>query len=154
MKKKIALFAIIILSSIFIVTYSFADNDMLGDATNGIRNFVGGTENVIEDAAGGVRNFFTDNQNTTENVTYNNNNSDNIAYSNYTSSAMTQNTNNNYTATRTAATTSADNSLFGMGPTAWTLFILAVLGIITVGLVWYYGTQKESRYSNRNDNNY
>lgn len=149
MKSKIAIIIVAIVSLLLIATYSFAANDILGDAANGIRNFVGGTENVIEDTAKGVttgiREGFTDVEDATENRTTSNENQ---------SSMMTSNTNNDYTVQRTSATANTNGMLFGNNPLAWSLFILAVLGIITVGLVWYYGSQKEERYTRKNDDNY
>ena len=58
-------------------------------------------------------------------------------------------------ATRTSAkTTSTGNSFLNMGTTAWSLLIIAILGIITVALVWYYGKQNEFNvHQNRNNNN-
>ncbi len=39
---------------VFGITYSFAGNNIGEDAVEGVRNVVGGAENMVEDAAGGI----------------------------------------------------------------------------------------------------
>ena len=146
-KKFFITIATIFSIILFGITYSFAGNNMGEDAAEGVRNFVGGAENVVEDTAKnvgeGIRTGITDvkdaAQNTTNNMTKNNNN------------------NNSYNATRTSArTTNTGNSFLNMGATAWSILIIAILGIITVALVWYYGKQNEINvhHNNNNDDNY
>jgi len=55
-------------------------------------------------------------------------------------------TNTDYTATRTA--TNDDTGLFGMSTTSSTWLILGIVGAVILGLVWYYGSQYESRNYN------
>lgn len=147
MKKKTLIATITTLFVlIFCISYSFAANNIGQEAVDGIRNVVGGAENVVEDAAGGiaggVRNGVTGVKDTAENVT---------------NGAMTSdNTNNgNYNAARTTSTrmsTNEANTFLGMNGTTWAWIIMAVVGIIIVGLVWYYGKQQESSYHHNNDN--
>lgn len=148
MNKKLFITVATILSIIlFGITYSFAGNNMGQDAVEGVRNFVGEAENVVENTAKGVgegiRTGVTDvkdaAQDTTHDMTRDNRN------------------NGNYSATRTSVrTTSTGNSFLNMGATAWSLLIIAILGIITVALVWYYGKQNEINvhHSNNSDDNY
>lgn len=59
-----------------------------------------------------------------------------------------------YNASRTSTSVqSASNTFLGMGATAWGWLIIAILGIATVSLVWYYGKETELKY-NHNDDNY
>lgn len=143
-KKFFITLATIFSIILFGITYSFAGNNMGEDAVEGIRNFVGGAENVVEDTAKdvgeGIRTGITDvkdaAQDTTHDMTRDNRN------------------NGNYSATRTSArTTSTGNSFLNMGATAWSLFIIATLGIITVALVWYYGKQNEINVTRNHSNN-
>lgn len=147
MSKKVFITIATILSILlFGITYSFAGNNMGEDAVEGIRNFVGGAENVVEDTSKdvgeGIRTGITDVKDAAQNTT----------------SSMTRDTkaDADYTATRTSTRTTSNNSgnsFLNMGATGWSLFIIATLGIITVGLVWYYGKQHEIK-TNNNDNNY
>ena len=131
-KKMLVIFAILTIG-IFSFSVCFANNDesMIKDAANGVRDAVGGAENVIEDGAKDIAN-------TTKNVTGSAEN----AMENKDNSGMTQNNNrtnnSNYTATRTATTNS---TFMGMSSTAWTWLIIGIAGIAIVALVWYYGSQ-------------
>lgn len=146
-KKFFITLATIFSIILFGITYSFAGNNIGEDAVEGVRNFVNGAENVVEDTAKnvgeGIRSGVTDVkdavQDTTHDMTRDNRN------------------NSNYNATRTSATTNnSGNSFLSMGTTAWSLFIIATLGIITVALVWYYGKQNEINvhHNHNNDDNY
>ena len=147
-KKFFITLATIFSIILFGITYSFAGNNIGEDAVEGVRNFVGGAKNVVEDTAKdvgeGIRSGVTDvkdaAQDTTHDMTRDN-----------------RNNNSNYSSTRTSArTTSTGNSFLNMGATAWSLLIIAILGIITVALVWYYGKQNEINvhHNNNNDDNY
>lgn len=131
-KKMLVIFAILTIG-IFSFSVCFANNDesMIKDAANGVRDAVGGAENVIEDGAKDIAN-------TTKNVTGSAEN----AMENKDNSGMTQNNNrtnnSNYTATRTATT---NQTFMGMSSTAWTWLIIGIAGIAIVALVWYYGSQ-------------
>lgn len=142
--KKIRLVGLFtILAVLLFGISSFAANNIASDAVHGVRNVVGGAENVIEDAAkgitGGVRSGVNGLENTTKNAAGTTNNG---AY------------NTTRTATTRMATNGGNNGTFlGMGATAWGWLIMAIVGIVTVALVWYYGKEKELNY-NHNDDNY
>ena len=58
MNKKFFVSLAITLFTIFSFTVCFAkDGNMMNDATNGVRNFVGGVENTVENTARGASNF-------------------------------------------------------------------------------------------------
>ena len=132
---------------IFGVSYSFAaNNNIASDAAQGIRNIVGGAENVIENTAGGLTNGMRNGMATMDNSTEND--------TDYTASGSMTTDNNNYTATRTATTRTAatgNDTFLGMGATAWTWLVMSIVGITTIALVWYYGKERENNY-NRNNN--
>ena len=84
MNKKFFITLTTIFSIIlFGITYSFAGNNIGEDAVEGVRNFVGGAENVVEntakDVGEGIRSGVTDvkdaAQNTTRDMTKDNKNS-------------------------------------------------------------------------------
>ncbi len=148
MKKKTLVFLSILAFTLFFsVSYCFANNNIAEDAVNGVRNVVGGAENAVEGTVSGVTNGVRNGINDTEN-----------AANNIVNGTMkTTNNEGDYTAARTATTRSAtgtnNNTFLGMGATAWGWLIMAVLGVITVALVWFYGKEREA-HSNYDDNNY
>lgn len=152
-KKTLAFLSILVFTLFFSVSCCFANNNIATDAVNGVRNVVGGAENAVEGAVSGVTNGVKNGVNHTENAANNMMGSNNRN----TNGALTTNNNANYNATRTATTRSATgttrNTFLGMGATAWGWLIMAVFGIVTIALVWYYGKQNES-HSNYDDNNY
>lgn len=158
--KKLTIIALITALAVLLFGISsFAANNIASDAVNGVRNVVGGAENVIGGAAGsitnGIRNGVSDVDNSTDNTMGTMNNNRNTTGN--TMGTMTTDTNNNggYNATRTAttrmATTGATGTFLGMGATAWGWLIMAIVGIVTVALVWFYGKERELNYNN-NDN--
>ena len=131
-KTLITVLTIIFAVLFFFTTSCFAANEVEG-AVQGVRDFVGGAENVVEDVATGVSNTVRGGMDNSKDMT-----------------------SDDYTATRTATTTSNNGTtttFLGLGATAWGWFIMAVVGIITVALVWYYGKEHEYN-SNHNDDNY
>lgn len=146
-------FTLIAITTIFAILLfgisSFAANNIASDAVQGVRNVVGGAENAVEDAASGVVNGVRSGINGVENTTNN-------AGNKMQGAMTTTNNNDGYNATRTATTgmaTNNANKFLGMGATAWGWLIMAIVGIITIALVWYYGKEHESNY-NHNDDNY
>ncbi len=141
MYKKLLISVVALIIGIFSFTISFANNGMQ-EAADGVRNVVGGAENAIEDAAKGISNASKD---ATSKMEQGANNVGN-AVKNTTNDAMNNDrrtdNNNNYTATRTSATT--DNTFMGMNATAWTWLILGIAAIAIVALVWYYSMQLRS----------
>lgn len=139
MKKKIYIAIFMLIATLTIsYSYCFANNTM-STAVDGIRNAVGGAENVVEDAGKGVvegiRNITDAGENTMENMTSGMNNK----------TAMDNNT--GYTSTRTATRTTATNT--GISSTMWTWIIMAIVGIIIIALVWMYAKQNNT-YKNNN----
>ena len=144
MKKKlyITLFTILAILT-FSFSYTFAANNIA--VVDGIRNVVGGAENVMEDAGNGIvsgiRNVTSAGQNTMENVTGN--------MDNKTMGSMTTD-NDNYTATRTTtrmATDTTTGTLLGMSATMWTWLVMAIVGIAIIALVWMYAKQNNHSYN-------
>lgn len=65
-------------------------------------------------------------------------------------SKAVSNTMNDYAATRTSTTAPA--KFAGMTATGWTWFIMAILGILIVAMILYYGNQKVDTHDvNNND---
>ena len=129
MKKKIIFLTIIIIS--LLTTLSFATNDMKNDihnTTDKIMDGAGTAGNMIKDGAAAVGNTITDSAQKTGNAITNE--LDN----------MNDNYNNDYTAIRTDTTGTANADL--MTTNLWTWIAIAVAGIIIVGLVWYYATDR------------
>ena len=144
MRKRILLISIVALLFISIAIPSFA----MENVANGIRNFVGGTENVIENAgnniSNGVRNGFNTLGQGTENVVTDVRDGMENA-GNTMMGTMTDNNDRNdgYTATRT---TTDDVTLAGMSTNTWTWIVVA-LSIVAIGiLIWSYMKQR-----NKND---
>lgn len=144
MKKKlyITLFTILAILT-FSFSYTFAANNIA--VVDGIRNVVGGAENVMEDAGNGIvsgiRNVTSAGQNTMENVTGN--------MDNKTMGSMTTD-NDNYTATRTTtrmATDTTTGTFLGMSATMWTWLVMAIVGIAIIALVWMYAKQNNHSYN-------
>ena len=144
MRKRILLISIVALLFISIAIPSFA----MENVANGIRNFVGGTENVIENAgnniSNGLRNGFNTLGQGTENVVTDVRDGMENA-GNTMMGTMTDNNDRNdgYTATRT---TTDDVTLAGMSTNTWTWIVVA-LSIVAIGiLIWSYMKQR-----NKND---
>lgn len=149
--KRITLIAITTIFAVLLFGISsFAANNIASDAVEGVRNVVGGAENVVGGAISGVTNGIRSGVSGVENTAHN-------AGNTMQGAITTTNNNNGYNASRTTttrmATNAGSNTFLGMGATAWGWFIMAVVGIITVALVWYYGKERESGY-NHNDDNY
>ena len=149
--KRITLIAITTIFAVLLFGISsFAANNIASDAVEGVRNVVGGAENVVGGAISGVTNGIRSGVSGVENTAHN-------AGNTMQGAITTTNNNNGYNASRTTttrmATNAGSNTFLGMGATAWGGFIMAVVGLITVALVWYYGKERESGY-NHNDDNY
>ena len=152
--KKCLFMVSLIISFIIYIPYTFAtDSNMMQEATNTIRNVVGGTENIMGDVA---NNISSTSKNVTEGIqqglnnTMDNNNQNNTNNNgnnmgddkNTTTGYSTDNAENNrynpgnYMAQRTSTTT--DGTIAGMNSTTWIWLILAVLAIAIIALVYYY----------------
>lgn len=147
MYKKLLISICLSIATILCFTVCLANDatNMVQDATNGVRDVVGGAENAIEDAAGGV-------SNTAKNVTRgmeNGANSITNSMSNTMNNMASSATNNGYTATRTVTDTQPA-TFMGMNATTWTWLIMGIAAIAIVALVWYYATSlRSSRYDDR-----
>ena len=129
MKKKLLTIAFAIVFA-FAFTFSsvFAANNIGESAVEGIRNVVGGAENMVENVAGGVANGVKSGTGAMENTAEN---------------MMGTGATDNYTATRTS-TENNGTTLGGMdySTLVWLIVVLAGIGIVT--LVWSY--VKNNRY--------
>lgn len=143
MNKKIFASIVIVLCAVFSFTICLAtdNNSGLKEATNDVRNFVGGVENTVEDAAKDVSNTSRDVTGDIENGL---NNDSHKNYNNRTTSGSTDN-NGRYTAART----STDNNFMGMTSTAWTWLIVGIAAIAIIAVIWYYSMQ----FTNNNHRN-
>ena len=143
MKKKFLFVLVATILLLSIAISSFAMNNMAGD----VRNFVGGTENVIEDAGKGLANGVKSGLNTvgegTQNIVSNVGNDMQNA-GNTMTGIITGNDNNNggYTATRTATD---DVTVAGMSANTWSWIIIGIAAAAIIALIWAYMRQ-------RNDN--
>lgn len=140
MKKKLLVVAILLsVFSFLLISSAFANTNM-DTAVNGVRNFVGGAENVIEDAGQGVTNGVKNGMNTIDNGARN-------------MTAGTSNGNDNYNASRTTTRAGNDSNTTGMFNTTniWTWVVLAIVGAVIVGLVMYYAKQNNVNVYNNND---
>jgi len=156
MKNKVLMTtAISIIILLFSVSYTFAANGM-DNAVNGVRNFIGGAENVIEDAGSAVAGTVRNGMDALDNDNNNNNNNDTNNNEN-TMMGTTDNNNNNgddYTATRTATTRTADTTTDGITTNTWTWFIIGITAVGIGVLVWSYIAQnrKNNAYIDSNNN--
>ena len=146
MKKILIFFAFTIITLMFSATYILAtDTGVQNDAmkaTDGVRNVVGGAENVVEDTAKDGANGIKNGINTVGNDTGNTNNN---GQNNGTANTNDGTTNSDaYTATRTA--TNGDVGTNGVMDNAWTWIIVAIIAIVIIAVIWYYSTR-----SNDND---
>ena len=132
MKKKIFLsIFFIILSIVFGFSYTFAANNPVGN----IRNAVGGAENVVEDAAMGITNGAREGMNKIEHAGQN-------ASNDMKNKTNMSSNDSNYTSQRTSTRmASTEGNFFTNNSTLWTWVTMAILGVIIVALVWYYGKQ-------------
>lgn len=131
--KKAFLFLTIIFSCFFISNFALANNDVsMEQARNGIRNVVGGAENVVENAAkdttSTVKNGLEGAGNVTQNTMHN--------------VSASRTSTDSGTATRAVAPTSDNNN------TMWTWFIVGIIAIVIIGVIWYMASRNNNS-SNR-----
>lgn len=156
MSKKLTISALLIITLLFVCSMSFAaENTLLQDGVNSVRNFVGGAENVVEDAAQGAAgaikngtnnienglNTAVDDMNNNDNMNNDNNNNGNND-DNFMAGTTDNNNNGNYTAARTA-------TFMGMDGNTWTWLIIGIVGIAIIALVWAYSMQENRIERNR-----
>ena len=147
MKKKFIIFSLLV-STLFFLSFSYVNAADGGEMTQGIRNIVGGGENVVSDVAGGVTGAVKDGVNALENggkaiVDGTKNTADNMMNNDNKDNNNRDNNrnNNNYTATRTAtnynAGTDNTSSMF-----TWFIVIITAAAIVT--LIWGYSRERKS----------
>ena len=139
MYKKILLSISLIITMIFSFGVCFANDvtNMIQNAGNNVKNAVGDVQNATEDAA---RNISGASKDATENVAQRANNMGN--------ELMNDNSDNNYTATRTS-TQAADSTFMGMDANTWTWLIVGIAAIAIIALIWYYTMQLRSSNNHR-----
>lgn len=131
MKRKILFISIVaFIISLFSVSYTFAAKNNMVD---GIRNAVGGAENVVENAGSAVGKAVQGGMNTVTNGAKNVGN----ATENTIGAMTNRGDNNNYTATRTSAT----NDMGGVSTSTFSWVIIGVTAVGIVVLLWSYFTQ-------------
>ena len=141
MKKltiSILLFSFIMFSSYFLFAASTIENGVshignaVKDTAEGTKNVVMNTGNTIGNGIKNSTNTLSDSGEKAMNTLENTDNS---------IMGSINNNNNNYNAVRTAA----DVSVLGMTTNTWTWLIIAIVGAVIIGLVWYYGAQYEHK---------
>ena len=140
MTKKILIAITILFATLFLSSSVFATNNV----QDGARDIGTEVKDSWDKLGGAVQNIGNNAKGAVDNVGNNARNSMN----NNNTTANNNHNNNGYTATRTSAVNNNGN-LFGMTSNAWTWFIMAVLAVVIVALVWYYGTQTANNKSNR-----
>lgn len=151
-KKLFAIVAVLIIGIFSFSVCLATDNNMFQDATNGVRNIVGGAENALENGARSIGNTTKSATNSIENGARNTTDTttdrSTNGTTNGTATGTTGNTSaNGYTATRTNADTRT--TFMGMTATAWTWLIIGIATIAIVALVWYYGNQTTRSHNDR-----
>lgn len=143
MKKSLLLISIVAILLMCISVPVFA----MGNVANDVRNFVGGTENMIEYAGNTVSNGVRNGLNTvgegTQNVMNNMRNGMNNAENSMAAGMTTDNDNGGYTATRTTAD---EITVAGMNTNTWSWIIVALTAVAIGILIWSYMRQR-----NKND---
>lgn len=148
MKKKLYITILTLLAILSLsISYTFAANNM--DVVDGIRNVVGGAENVVENAGNGIvsgiRNVTSSGENTMHNAT------SGVKTQTHTAgNKIADGTTDGYTAARTTTRTATDTNggtFLGMNSTVWTWVIMAIVGIAIIALVWMYAKQNNRSYN-------
>lgn len=143
MKKRFFIISIIAILLISISVPVFA----MDNVANGIRNFVGDTENIIEDAGSAASNGIKNGLNTvgegTENVVTDVRDGMGNTENSMAAGMTTDNNGGGYTATRT---TTDDVRVAGMTTNTWSWIVVAIT-VVAIGiLIWSYMKQR-----NKND---
>lgn len=136
MKKKSLLFFVTLILFLSIAVSSFAMNNM----ANGVKNVVGGTENMIENVGNNISNGVKNGVNTVSHGAQNLATDVKNGMQN-TGNALVSGTtnNNNYSATRT---NTGDITIAGMTTNTWSWIIIGITAAAIVILIWSYVKQK------------
>ena len=134
-KKSFILLTILLFISISTISFADMTNDIKNTVNGATNTVVDGTRNLVEDVRSGigtvenkVENGLKDVGNATMNVT----------------NDVVDNSNDNYAATRTA--TEDVSIINNTAASTWTWIAVAIAGIVIVGLVWYYATERNYKH--------
>ena len=142
MSRKILYTLTLFLLFAFTFTFCLAtDQNPVQEATNSVKNVVGGAENSIENGVKDIGNMTKEGTNSIEKGM---NNAGNELKS---STSKIENNQNSYVATRTS--TDGTATFMGMNATTWTWLIIGIAAIAIVALVWYYSSQITNNSNNR-----
>ena len=153
MKKKIlaSLFLLLALLLSTSIAYATDDNSMLENAANGIGSMVNGAGSAVGGAVKGIGNATGDMGRAIGNTTGDMGRAIGNTVGNMGNSMeSTNNSNRNYTATRTS-TTGSETTLFGLDSNTW-VWMVVILSVLAIGiLVYSYFAQNNTRYENSDD---
>lgn len=148
MVKKIFIAFSILLSLSLLSSFVFA-TDAIQDGAKDVGSEVKNSWNKLGNAVQNIGNDAKGAVNNTNNSINDQNDNNNMINQN-NNNAINDNNTSNYTASRTAANTNNSGALFGMNSTMWTWLIMAILGVVIVALVWYYGAENTTGSHKRN----
>ncbi len=147
MKKKFYIIALLIVSMLILsFSYTFAANEP--QAVQGIRNVVGGAENIVEDAGkgivDGVRNVTSGGENMMENAARDVQNGAQDAGNRITGAMTDDNYDATRTTTRSADVNNGEGTFLGINGTTWAWLIIAVVAVAIIALIWMYVRQNNN----------
>ncbi len=150
MKKKFYTIALLIVSMLILsFSYTFAANEP--QAVQGIRNVVGGAENIVEDAGkgivDGVRNVTSGGENMMENAARDVQNGTQDAGNRITGAMTDDNYDATRTTTRSADVNNGEGTFLGINGTTWAWLIIAVVAVAIIALIWMYARQNNNSYN-------
>ncbi len=150
MKKKFYTIALLIVSMLILsFSYTFAANEP--QAVQGIRNVVGGAENIVEDAGkgivDGVRNVTSGGENMMENAARDVQNGAQDAGNRITGAMTDDNYDATRTTTRSADVNNGEGTFLGINGTTWAWLIIAVVAVAIIALIWMYARQNNNSYN-------
>lgn len=150
MKKKFYIIALLIVSMLILsFSYTFAANEP--QAVQGIRNVVGGAENIVEDAGkgivDGVRNVTSGGENMMENAARDVQNGAQDAGNRITGAMTDDNYDATRTTTRSADVNNGEGTFLGINGTTWAWLIIAVVAVAIIALIWMYVRQNNNSYN-------
>ena len=134
-RKSFILFITLLLISISTVCFADIANDIKSTVNGATNTIVDGTKNLAEDVRSGIQ--------TAENTIENGAKDIGNAVMD-TANDVVDNNNNDYITTRTnAEDVSVINST---AASTWTWIAVAIAGIVIVGLVWYYASERNHKH--------
>ena len=106
---------------------------------NSVLNTVNGAKNATMNIGNSVENGIEDAKNTVTESAQKSKNS--IASTGNAAMNTMESMENNYNVQKAAT----DTTVLGMNTNSWTWLIIGVVGLVIIGLVWYYGAQHEHK---------